>query len=370
MNNNDKQVDINHYAGDDEIDLFELLGTIYAGKYIIIAVTLICLILAGGAAWLMTPVYKSTVTFLPPAEIDIQEINKFSLVDSGRFKKFTPDQLFQLLLENLTDGELIQEIFNDYQLETLYAPQITSLPVGDQPIVLERAIVKFGEDLSISQPGRNDTTPKVTLSLALKLSPEKTASVLNDLSERAQQITVDDIYSAILTERNNYIKQTFERISSLRKIAGNRRSDRIVQLNEAITIARSLDIAEPREMGPEMAVQGVSNQGLPLYSLGYRYLEAERNTLERRKNDDPFIPELRNLQERISLFEDKSLNKDLFQVVRLTQRALPPTRPEKPKSILMLALAGVAGIMLGTMFVLVRQAIVNRRKSDTTQESK
>jgi len=366
MGNNDKQAGTNHhYTADDEIDLFELLGTIYNGKYIIIAVTLICLLLAGGAAWWMTPVYSSRVHFLPPLEIDIQEINKFARVET-KSKSFKVDELFQVFLENLTSGELRETIFEKYHLEDYYGSNVSELPPQQKAIAFQRALSRFRSDLSLTLPGRNATTQERSLELSMKKSPEDVAIILFDIYESAQRKTIYDIYTAIDNDRTALIDQNLDRIAGLRNGAAKHREDRIAQLDEAIVIARALNLAEPRQVGPDTNIDGVTNQGLPLYSLGYRYLEAERDVLLKRKSNDPFIPELRNLQVWVETLEAITIDVDKFQVARLSQPPLPATEPDKPKPALMLAVASVAGLMLGTVLVLVRQAVITRRKTLAT----
>ncbi|MBN1378908.1 MAG: LPS O-antigen chain length determinant protein WzzB [Gammaproteobacteria bacterium] len=352
-------------AADDEIDLFELLTQFYKGKFIILAVVLACLVMAAVAVWQITPVYKSSVQFLPPAEIDLLGMNKLHLLDA-KSQKFDTDKVLQMFSENLTSEELKKHLFEQFHLETLFIPQLHDLPEIERSAALRHALAKFSASFSLSQPGKNATTQDRTISLSLRGSPEQTALILNQFYEQARQKTVADIHAGIMLEQAARIRQTDDQIKVLRKSAMSRRQDRIVQLDEAISIARALNLEKPREVWPDMAVQGVHNQGLPLYSLGFLFLEAEKNVLAQRKGDDPFIAELRNLQEQVSTLEELNIDLKAFQPARLRLAAAPADKPEKPKPLLIFALASVAGLMLGVVIVLVRQAIINRRQSQTT----
>lgn len=348
------------YSVDDEIDLFELAETVWKGKWIIVAAVCLSLVVAGAAVWRIEPVYKSSVTFLPPAEVDLQEMNKLHQVDA-RTQKFDSGDVFQLFLENLTSSDLQMKIFHQFQLNEIFMSSSQDLNEEQQSLAVQQAIARFGNNLSLNMPSRNATANEHSLSLSLPVQPKQTATILNEMYLLANEATIADINTAITTERSSRIQQNLERIAALRSISEDRRLDRIAELDESISIARSLNIAEPREVGPDINLQGVSNQGLPMMYLGYRYLEAERSILLARKSDDPFIPGLREIQELVSTLERVSIDPKKFTVVRLRQSALPTNTPEKPKPMLMFSLASVAGLILGVMIVLIRQAIINRQ---------
>jgi chain length determinant protein (polysaccharide antigen chain regulator) len=53
-------------------------------------------------------------------------------------------------------------------------------------------------------------------------------------------------------------------------------------------------------------------------------------------------------------------------VARTIQAADLPTKPVSPKKGLVLAVAGVLGLMLGVFIALIRRAVKNRRQADLT----
>lgn len=344
---------------DDEIDLFELFAKIYAGKYLIIAVAAIFVMIAGAAVFFMKPVYRSTVQFLPAVEADLHEINKLHVFDP-QIQKFSSDVILQLFIENVSSQELREQIFHQYDLTSLYLPKFDRLEPDQRTNQLSHAVDKFGQALTLVPPGQRANIQDWGLELSLKLPPQQVSTILNDIYNLALKKTVSDAYSALINSRDLRLHQTNDRITALRKVMKNRREDRVEQLSEAIRIARVLNIADPREVGPDMNLQGVSNQGLPLYHLGYRFLEAERDVLAARKSDDPFISELRTLQEWVSALEGMSVDPEQFRPVRLRQAAMASLKPEKPKPLLMIALASVSGLLVGIMIVLIRSAVVGR----------
>jgi chain length determinant protein (polysaccharide antigen chain regulator) len=101
--------------------------------------------------------------------------------------------------------------------------------------------------------------------------------------------------------------------------------------------------------------------------MGYKLLEKEKAVLLNRKTDDPFIPQLRTIQTKIGQLEEMEVNPKKFKVVEIDQMAMPPNKPAKPKKALIVAVAGVLGLMLGIFIALIRRAIKNRKKSEVTE---
>jgi chain length determinant protein (polysaccharide antigen chain regulator) len=123
----------------------------------------------------------------------------------------------------------------------------------------------------------------------------------------------------------------------------------------------------------------VNTQPQPLYLRGSKALRSEIKELTERSSDDPFIPGLRDLQDKIELLktnrqiEALKLRKDndpfietlrdkeselaileafkidpnQVRVVTLDQAAYPPEQRESPKRAKIVALGAIAGLFLG-----------------------
>jgi LPS O-antigen subunit length determinant protein (WzzB/FepE family) len=102
-----------------------------------------------------------------------------------------------------------------------------------------------------------------------------------------------------------------DKIKNLRSTANNKRSDRIAKLKEGAAIARTLEIKEPigyklkkikdSTVTDSQIFTNLTTNGTHLYTLGYEAIDAEITSLSERKTDEPFIPELRTLQDRLNL---------------------------------------------------------------------
>ena len=101
------------------------------------------------------------------------------------------------------------------------------------------------------------------------------------------------------------------RLEELRNTARKMREDEVVRLREALTIARKLEITEPRTdyqnvVNIDTTSRSISADrggSMPLYTLGTRWLEAEINTLESRDSDDHDTREIRELEQRLAELE-------------------------------------------------------------------
>ena len=134
----------------------------------------------------------------------------------------------------------------------------------------------------------------------------------------------------------------------------------------------------------------------PDYLKGTRFLEAELTALRSRKSNDQNITLLRGLEEKLALLDNNrqveilesrkdytaftgsadALRSQISQLealivkdystvalMRVDQQGMVPTRPTKPRKMLILAVAIVVGGMLGVLVALIRNAVLSRRAS-------
>jgi LPS O-antigen subunit length determinant protein (WzzB/FepE family) len=187
--------------------------------------------------------------------------------------------------------------------------------------------------------------------------------------------------------------QLQDELQALRGELKTRRENRIKGLDEAIQIAESLGIENPttpsamadaQRQGQVVRTE-VNSREIPLYFMGSEALKAEREVLKTRRSDDFSEPRIAGIEKELALLGnnrqveilEKRQNEDLYlkdlaewrqeaaqlkgikfdtstlQLVRLDQQALDPLAPVKPKKALIIALGGVAGLMLGVFVALL-----------------
>ncbi len=193
-----------------------------------------------------------------------------------------------------------------------------------------------------------------------------------------------------------------EQIRLLREKVKLQREFQIERLQADYALAKKLGIHQPidpldykRSSGSSRTELVINNANPSRYWLGTEILAAEIKNLKDRKNDDayisgladlkqklkalevnhrintlkqrqnnlPFSKSLRNLKveiEKLQEAEDKVKKAD-FDVTRIVEPPVKPYKPVKPKKALILAVAGVLGLMLGVFIALIRRAVKKRR---------
>ena len=155
--------------------------------------------------------------------------------------------------------------------------------------------------------------------------------------------------------RDDEIANIENNILAKREGAKKRRDDQVLRFKEAIVIADSLGIRKREDArsfikSSQMNLDIITSSN-PLYYAGTQTLEAEIKILQNRKSDDPFIPELRDLQEQLALLRSFKFNVEGMHAVTVDQAAYAPKNRIKPNRKLIVSLGTVAGFFLGIFLV-------------------
>ncbi len=331
---------------DDEISLIDLWRVIAARKNLILWSFLAALALAAVYAFLAEPVYRAETQLLPPQQQDVQGlmIGKEGIV----IPMYTPDTVYSTFLTSLKSRGLRREFFDTHNLTDDYLagrPQTD----GDATDVFYK---QFNENLQI-QAGAQDLS-FVSVSYA-GVDPELAAQRLNQFIAFANERTVLQLLGSVNTAIQAEIKNIHSQLNSKLKLAAQRRQDKILILQEALRIARVLDIENADNFSgaasKEKAAIEVNTARVPLYMRGVKALEAEITVLESRKSDEPFISGLRDLQEKLAFYKGLSINPDKLSAVTIDAAARTPLQTEKPRKKLIFILAGVLGLMIGVFLI-------------------
>jgi len=406
---------------DDEIDLVELVRELWRRKLLIIGITFIVTLVALAYALLATPYYKTQIILRPVSAKDLDELN------SSELYKLSPEEALKRVGAGIDSYEYRLEFFRKNQ--ELFGSATSQ--DGETP---EQAFSRVNEDMKTLRPDpkrsegsfpfvglsylypANIKGPEITNGLVEYVIGRERVAIAQDVEvivqnrlAKLEQAMAAERYSyqankqakiAALTEADDLKRAKLnDELKALRKQLRTRREDRIAQLNEAILIARSLNIvrpATPSSLGnadqPAAGSQGnvirteVNNQQIPLYFMGTDALEAEKAALQKRGSDDFTEPRVGQIEKELQLLnqnreieqlkqrdeEDlfigayadwhkeaaklKNLNLNLanLNLVNIDQYAGAPYSPVKPKKALILAAGLVLGVMLGVFVALVR----------------
>jgi len=410
---------------DDEIDLFELFESLRKEKVLIVAITLVITLLAGLYAFVIAkPVYEVSVKVKPEVLEAVELLKTLNFgdkikVDVNNYINFIESPEF---IEALYDGGYFDKLLEDEDFETpqealrtipeiLYATRL-----GDQK---NPSIYPFQVTLEATDPLVGERTLNSLLDLAgsqlvleakekytafkqnriLKLTDDKQTLEAELRAKRMDEITR-------LQEADSLqIKELSEQLRIKTESYFENLSDRIMSLDEAIGIARSLNIIEPvaldrlirknEAVSANQVFEVVSkDKEDPLYMRGTRLLTAELEQLKSRPKD--FIPdnEIKKLKDQLEALRvnhkietlkarisDESFSEAL-QAIRaelaqlkveefpdglrfdyVNGKAIAGDRPVKPKRLLIVALAVVVGGMLSVFAALIRSASKKRAMS-------
>ncbi len=195
--------------------------------------------------------------------------------------------------------------------------------------------------------------------------------------------------------------QLQDELQGLRTQLHSLNSNRIAEFNEAITIAKKLNIMMPASatsVGDDAHSGSVSmrteinNQQIPLYFMGVNVLEAERAVLLQRKSNDfterrisqvakelKFLESNREIEVLTSRVKDElfltdvqplraekarllSVNKDMsnLKLVAIDKEALEPTSPISPNGPLLIICGLLLGLVVGfaiAFFRIIKHAL-------------
>ncbi|WP_175653716.1 Wzz/FepE/Etk N-terminal domain-containing protein [Pseudomonas sp. Marseille-P9899] len=233
-------------------------------------------------------------------------------------------------------------------------------------------------------------------------------SELNSQVEAAKAVYDSDKQTRIasLIEADHVQQARLEdELKALRLQLKTGRGDRITQLDEAIAIATSLGIKRPstpssmgdveRAGAANVVRTEVNGQSLPLYFMGSDALQAERKVLQSRKSDDFTAGRIAEIQKELRLLannrqvealnarKDESvfldglegvrkemvrlktldINLDRLGLVSVDRKALQPTKPVKPRRLLLCVGGLAAGLFLGLIIAALRYSMRQRVRS-------
>lgn len=347
-----------HDYANDEIDLLELVATLWRGKWIIIATMVLCLIPT--AIWLamQAPIYKIEALLDSTSIYDIQGLQPTALAaEGGRY------QVAQLQQQAFYNALITQA--GALHTQRLFWESWSQQPLSTDPRTGKSendiAFRRFFNTLALIPP--TPKKPESTLSqLTLETAePAKGIALLNAYVEFLNEHLVEQFVTQLEKGYASSLQQLSFDYNALQLREQQKLQDELVQLRESLAVAHSLNIVEtPYEQLAGVELKVVDDRQ---YMLGSRVLSEEIKSLEARQ-DKPlsaFVPELRTLEYWQQIMENdlNKLNavKASTQAFELASPAVSSLDPIKPKKILILLAAILVSGIVGVMLVFVVQGI-------------
>ncbi len=337
----------------DEIDLFELIESIWKEKVLIIIITALVTSLAVAYALLAKPTYQATTVFYQPTASAIQSYN-FGRKEAG-FAEYSTSGIYSTFVTNLNSQQLRTEFF-----EEVYLPSLTE---EQQKAPRSALLNRLNGALTVKQSNAKENNNLYEVTVQLQ-NPEITAQWANLYVQKAITLSKKEIENNINSEieaRKASINLSIE--NALTRTQAERQ-DEIIQLKEALKIANAIGLVNPSLPDGKATQEGANYVDRNLtYMRGSKALKSQIETLEKRKDDHAFVPSLQNLIAQLNLLNALPLNFDQAEIIKIDKTALTPDTPIKPKKTLIVLIGIVLGGMLGVFAALVRTALRQRKQN-------
>ncbi|MFC5695799.1 LPS O-antigen chain length determinant protein WzzB [Pseudomonas sp. GCM10022186] len=333
-----------------EIDLIELVQSVWNYKLVISIFALVGGLCAAGYAFLSSPVYEARISFLPPSLSDVAPLS------SGRsemgLEPFKVDDIYSVFTRNLESDHSLRRFYKTVYLPALRAEDREGYSNG-------RLYARFLKDFKVVAPDR--LRPERYSLVVQGKNPDEITRWATTYIEQVAGESLEQAVGNARREVDVAANTVQQRIASLRATAQTRRQDRIIQLKEALKVAEAVGLVEPPVLSGQTSEQlNAIMEGSLTYMRGSKALRAELSALESRVSDDPFIPQLRGLEEKYELYASIAADSPKIGVFRQDGDVVLPDEPIKPKKALILSLGVILGGVLGGLFAVVRVVLKRR----------
>lgn len=405
-----------------EFDLLATLVAIWKQKRLIVSFALIFGVLGGAIAYSIPPEYEVSTVLRPAAVNELDALNRSgvypiapgdALIRIGaaldsyetRLGYFRSNSILQAAFTR--SGRTAEQAFEDFNSNALKLLQ----PDPKKADLLSAFIgVQMRYRQSVDGPSvLNELVQYAIENERRKISQDLQVIISNRLHEvdiklaaaRAEYDSTKEGRIAELLEADNLKRVMLQdELGALRVQLKIRREDRILQLNEAIAIARSLKLKRPStpssmsdtEAAGNVIRTEVNSQQIPLYFMGTDVLEAERRVLSERGSDDFADPRVSQIRKELLLLSTNRQvevlrqreNEEIFlkgveslraerkrlevistdmsnlRLVNIDRIAVEPDSPSKPEKLILIMFLSLLGGAIGVVLALLRYVALVR----------
>ncbi|MNJ14200.1 Chain length determinant protein [compost metagenome] len=338
-------------SGDDEIDLIELVQGVWRQKIWVLVVALPIIVLGVAYAKFASPIYEAKLYVQPPSQNDIAQLNYGRGGDSG-LSMLTIKDVYEVYLRSL-QSEAVRNTF----FRTVYLPTLNE---GERSGSRDALYSQFNGLLKVGVAGKD--SPSRFVITANVEDPQQAAVWVTSYVELAASQAKREVLRGNRSEALVKADNLQQQIDSAQVTARKQRDDEIVQLKEALRVARTIGLEKPPIISDELSNEVTAGMsGTLTYMRGSKALEAEIANLESRVSDDPFIKGLRNKQERLVFYRNLKIEPSVISVYQQDGVVDQPDKPIKPRKALIVLASVVVGLGLGLVAALGRDVWVRRR---------
>lgn len=350
---------------DDEIDLFEFFPILYRSKLLI--VVFVAVLSAAAFCWslFLPQKWASKAMIVQPTAQETFKLNEFlsqlrvmdvetNIAAEHVYEKFLDAYRSQLLQENfLKSSDYFQQLVKSTESQSLEREQqllrdmINNITVGN---------VIFSKNANNNVD--NITRP---IEASVEFSAATSQDAQNLLSDYLRYVG-SSIRQEIKAELNEKIAQqiVYAKGKYAIKLTALKNANRVAvqRLKNSLTIAQSVGVKKPISTTHDFIQDDLD---YPI-ALGSEALAKKLAIIEQDNDQTPLDPELLNSQQYIQQLQALDTKNIWFQPVKYIQKPTLPLFKQAPKQMYIVVLAGLAGLILGCVYVLLRHMINSRKQ--------
>ncbi|CAI8863235.1 Wzz/FepE/Etk N-terminal domain-containing protein [Pseudomonas donghuensis] len=329
---------------EDERDLIELVKGLWQQKVLILVTATVVTLVAVVYVLLATPIYESKVFIEPPTHNDIAHLNYGRGGDTG-LETITVKDVYDIYLGHLQSESLRREFFQKIYLPTLSEEKRTASQ--------DKLYSDFGKILTVAVVTK-DVPDRFVVNVNAD-SPERAAEWVTEYAKKAGDLAKKEVFANVKSDATIKANNLQHQVTIAQESTRKQREDEIVQLQEALLVAKSIGLEKPLLIASNFSPDAPAvTESSMAYMRGSKALEAEISNLQKRQSDDPFIDKIRPKQAALAFYRDLSVDPKMIAVYRQDGVVELSDQPVKPKKLLIVVLALVLGGMLGLMLGFAR----------------
>lgn len=331
---------------DDELDLIELLRTIFNSKIKIVTITVITILIAYGYDYRIPKSFTSSLIIKPNTNSEFlllealyKNLNakkKIPIDKTSKTKQTIPIEkiiLDEFIYELMDYDELILILKDNQQIK-----EITSKLSEDKQ---KKKLFNYAKSLTID----DQDFPNYRLNFDW-----------NNIEE-AKYILEQTINLTIINFENSLYKELTERLNIEKNTALSNDLDRANYLREQSVIARELGIANNQVDSINLSMTGgsrlkVNTDDVAYYLRGYIAIEKEIELIKKRK-----YVNFTDIKKQINFLKEKNINWIDYNIY------LIEVEPNK-KTTFTLLISIIIGITLGVFYALISNAFQTRKNQE------
>ncbi|AWP59361.1 hypothetical protein B7P02_15655 [Bordetella bronchiseptica] len=345
----------------DVLDLRIAWQWVWRARLVVMAVTVATMALSAWLAWTVVPVqYETRVQVLPPRPADLSayalahqltsvvvghaQADQDAAREPDAIAALSVEQAYRMFLRHLTSAQLRDR----FLMAHVQAHSATT----DTPRSRERLRRQLDQAVRIVLPDARTSQHQWTTLIWRGADPEQIAVWANTYVAWAMEAACNELLADLRSEIQMRRQAARTQVEVLRQSGAVERRFEIERVDEALTIAQRAGLVGPAQgiWILESALQAQS------YLQGSQALQAQRDVLLAREEDEPYIAQLSSVRHRQALLESLAAQSLSIQVASWDARAQVPTEPIGPARWVWVLGGAVLGLLLGLGWAVGRGA--------------